>query len=61
MEEKRNYVVYTNGNGGCYGIEEQEHIVKMSAIQADAIRWFMENFDIDGCVEFAENYKGEEI
>lgn len=58
MEEKRNYVVYINS---CYPKEEQEHIVKMSAIQANAIRWFMEYYDIDGTVELAENFEGEEI
>ena len=55
MEEKRNYVIYTAS------IEEMERVVLMTADQANAIRWFMENFDIDGTVELAENYEGEEI
>ncbi len=58
MEEKRNYVVYTDD---CYSMEEQEHVVKISATQADAIRWFMNTFNIDGCVEIAEEYEAEEI
>ena len=58
MEEKRNYVIYVNS---FYPKEEQEHVVKMSAIQANAIRWFMEYYDIDGTVELAEDYVGEEI
>ena len=58
---KQNYVVYMSGNGGCFGIEEQEHIIKMSADQADAIRWLMNTFDIDGCVELAQDYEGDEI
>jgi hypothetical protein len=33
----------------------------MTSEQANTIRWFMENFDIDGCIELAENYEGEEI
>lgn len=56
MEEKRNYVVYANAN-----YDEIERVVLMTAEQANAIRWFMENFDIDGTVELAENYEGEEI
>lgn len=56
MEEKRNYVIYTNVN-----YDEIERVVFMTANQANAIRWFMENFDIDGTVELAENYSGEEI
>ena len=56
MEEKRNYVIYTNIN-----YEEIERVVLMNKTQAEAIRWFMENFDIDGSVELAENYQGEEI
>ena len=55
MEEKRNYVIYTED------IEGIERVVLMTANQANAIRWFMENFDIDGTVELAENYEGEEI
>ena len=60
MEEKTNYVVHTNGNS-YFSIEKQERIVKMSAAQADAIKWFMNICDIDGCVEVAEEYGGEEI
>lgn len=57
MEEKRNYVVYTNEGYN----EEIERVVKITESQAKAIDWFMENFDIDGCVELAEKYEGEEI
>ena len=56
MEEKRNYVVYTNMN-----YEEIERVVLMTETQAKTLNWFMENFDIDGTVELAENYQGEEI
>ena len=56
MEEKRNYVVYTNIN-----YDEIERVVLMTTEQANAIRWFMENFDIDGVVTLAEDYDGEEI
>lgn len=59
MEEKRNYVIYVEDN--YQGIEEQERVVRMTTEQANTIRWFMENFDIDGTVELAENYEGEEI
>ena len=59
MEEKRNYVVYTSN---CCGVmEEVEHVIKMSEAQAEAIRWFMNIYDIDGCVELAEKYEGMEI
>ena len=56
MEEKRNYVIYTN-----IDYEEVERVVLMNETQAKAISWFMENFNIDGTVELAENYQGEEI
>lgn len=55
MEEKRNYVIYTSD------YVEKEHVVKMTRTQANAIRWFIDYFDIDGAVELAENYEGEEI
>ena len=55
-EEKRNYVVYTNIN-----YEEIERVILMTETQAKTLNWFMENFDIDGTVELAENYHGEEI
>lgn len=58
MEEKRNYVIYISGT---YDLNEQEHIIKMTNKQAIAIERFMEICDIDGCVELAENYVGEEI
>jgi len=56
MEEKRNYVVYSTIDN-----EEVERVVLMTKEKADAIRWFMDNFEIDGTVELAENYDGEEI
>lgn len=56
MEEKRNYVVF-----GIIDNEEVEHVVLMTEEKANAIRWFLDTFEIDGCVELAENYKGEEI
>ena len=59
MEEKRNYVIYVEDNHR--GFEEQERVVRMTTEQANTIRWFMDNFDIDGTVELAENYEGEEI
>jgi len=57
MEEKRNYVIYLNEGYN----EEIERVVKMTESQAKVIDWFMENFDIDGTIELAEKYKGEEI
>lgn len=54
--EKRNYVIYTN-----IDYEEIERVILMTAEQANAIRWFMQNFNIDGTVELVENYQGEEI
>jgi len=59
MEEKRNYVIYVEDNHR--GFEEQERVVRMTTEQANTIRWFMDNFDIDGTVELAEDYEGEEI
>lgn len=56
MEEKRNYVIYTNIDN-----EEIERVVLMTTNQANTIRWFMDTWDIDGTVELAENYAGEEI
>ena len=56
MEEKRKYVVYSEVN-----YETVERVVVITKAQANAIRWFMENYDIDGCVEPIENYEGEEI
>lgn len=56
MEEKRNYVIYTDIN-----YETIERVILMNETQAKAINWFMENFNIDGGVELAENYQGEEI
>lgn len=58
MEEKRNYVVYVEGSGLSDDIERVVHITKE---QAKAIEWVMENFDIDGYIELAEKYEGEEI
>ena len=56
MEEKRNYVIYVN-----LDYEETERVVLMTTEQANTIRWFMDTWDIDGTVELAENYEGEEI
>lgn len=56
MEEKRNYVIYCNING-----VEVERIILMTFEKAKAIQWFMDTFDLDGVVELAENYQGEEI
>lgn len=56
MEEKRNYVVYSIIDN-----EEVERVVLMTKEKADAIRWFLDKFEIDGCVELAEDYKREEI
>lgn len=58
MEEKRNYVVYVEGSG--FG-DDIERVVSITKEQARVIKWFMNNFDINGCVELAENYEGEEI
>ena len=60
MEEKRNYVVYVEGNSWT-GTEDIERVVKMTASQARTIEWFMNNFNVDGTIELAENYEGEEI
>jgi hypothetical protein len=60
MEEKRNYVVYVEGNSWT-GTEATERVVKMTVSQAKTIEWFMHNFDVDGTIELAENYKGDEI
>jgi len=57
MEERRNYVIYSED--GDYN--PTERVVSISNAQANAIRWFMETFDIEGGVELAENYEGEEI
>lgn len=59
MEVKRNYVIYVEDNNR--DIEEQERVIRMTAEQAQTIRWFMYSFDIDGTVELAEIYEGEEI
>lgn len=56
MEEKRNYVIYTEGHW-----DKIERVVKMTETQAESISWFIDHFGIDGCVELAENYEGEEI
>ena len=56
-EEKRNYVVYSED--GDYN--PIERVVSMNNVQANAIQWFMETFDIEGGVELAENYEGEEV
>lgn len=57
MEEKRNYVIYTeDGN-----YNPIERVVSMTNTQANAIRWFMGTFDIEGGIELAENYEGEEL
>lgn len=56
MEEKRNYVIYANMD-----YEEIERVVLMNETQAKAINWFIKNFNINGCVELAENYEGEKI
>lgn len=55
MEEKRNYVVYTAD------YDERERVIKITLAQANAIRWFIDYLDINGVVELAENYEGEEI
>lgn len=60
MEEKRNYAIYVDSDNG-YGDDDIERIVKMTEIQAKAIEWFMKSFDINGSIELAENYIGEEI
>jgi hypothetical protein len=59
MEEKRNYVVYVS-DGFC-GHNDTERVVKMTEIQAKAIEWFIDACGIDGTIELAENYNGEEI
>ena len=51
MEEKRNYVVYSNANG-----KDIEYVIKVTKKQAKIIDCY-----IDGAVELAENYKEEEI
>lgn len=56
MQEKRNYVIYIDIH-----LNAIERVILMTAEQANAIRWFMENFDIDGTVELAEDYEAEEI
>ena len=56
MEEKRNYVVF-----GTVDYEDIERVILMNETQAKAIRWFIDNFNIDGGVELAEDYSGEEI
>ena len=33
----------------------------MTETQAESISWFIDHFGIDGCVELAEDYEGEEI
>ncbi len=57
MEEKKNYVVYyCNTNG-----EDIERVIFTTPEKVKAIQWFMDTFDLDGAVELAENYEGEEI
>jgi len=60
MEERRNYVIYIEDTRRNF-VEEKERVVLMTTKQADAIRWFIDNFNINGCVELVENYEGEEI
>ena len=57
MEEKRNYVVYYCN---IYG-ENIERVIFTTPEKAKAIRWFIDTFHLDGAVELAENYEGEEI
>lgn len=59
MEEKRNYVIYIEDTRNF--VEEKERVVLMTEQKAKTIKWFMDTFDINGCVELAENYQGEEI
>ena len=54
MEEKRNYVIYTEGHW-----DKIERVVKMTEKQAESISWFIDHFGIDGCVELADNYMKE--
>lgn len=56
MEGKRNYVIYAEIDN-----ELIERIVLMNETQAEAIKWFMDRFNIDGSVELAEKYIAEEI
>ena len=56
MEQKKNYVVYCYADG-----KETERIISMTKEKADAIQWFIDTFDLDGTVEPAESYEGEEI
>ena len=55
MEEKRNYVIYTDINNMI------ERVVLMTEIQAKTIQWFMDTYDLDGSVVPVEDYEGEEI
>lgn len=57
MEEKRNYVVYYCN---IYG-EDIERVIFTTPEKAKTIRWFIDTFHLDGAVELAENYEGEEI
>lgn len=59
MEERKNYVIYVNG--GSFDDDEVERVVSITKEQVRTIRWFIENFDINGCIELAEIYEGEEI
>ena len=59
MGEKRNYVIYID-NGG-FQNDEIERVVKMTETQAKTIEWFINKFNISGCIELAEHYEGEEI
>lgn len=59
MEEKRNYVIYIEDTSNF--VEEKERVVLMTPKQANTIQWFLDTFDINGGVELAENYEGEEI
>ena len=58
MNERRNYAVYVEGMGF---ENDVERVVSMTKEQARAIEWFMEEFDVGGCIELAENYEAEEI
>lgn len=52
MKEK--YVIY-------YDHDNTETVIMMTEEQAKAIKWFMNEFIIDGTIETIENYEAREI
>ena len=52
MKEK--YVIY-------YDHDNTETVIMMTEEQAKAIKWFMDEFSIDGTIETIENYEAREI